>query len=605
MKLTVKYCESHIEPTSIIEMASQRYQRIIEINGGEKISLPIVKFPPFKLRAAMVEKDPVIWLHLIETYNQYFAYLMSEGRLESLEDSTYENLCVFVRGYLRELSAEEGKLLSLGMNGDVKQQLLILRSWILALVKNCGLLHLQISCDTLWDFVRLYVKENPDTVRALIEGSLKPTINTQKAHLNRTYQLHQQLKQLVESGNFSRVDLKALECLLSSKGKRTKSFADQFLTTKWAEILESWFVQDGKDIRTIAKNLGILTYLSASEKRIVSLASELHIGNLETLQLYPLFGALLMNQQFQVHFKGLRSKLPFMKSLAGSKHQSGQSTILKTEDVKMISEVFPHFTIGQIEKELQAFDGNVERTIESLFEAPQKLEKGPTAEETAALSDEGLKPTEFESELKKSDRLAKVDGDSDKDHVPDEVRNKTLTRALALLYQADEDEKDDTYDDAEAQPEQDSGTEKAYEKIEGYLWELLKVNKLLFERSCRGSKARKDMKSNTLWSDEQIEGWARMLERSPKRAQLLEEKYMFRGNVRSGKKSFVSKDVLDENRKSEPVSGEDAKAQTRSTRPGNGGDKKRQNARNEKNKGSRANHNRKSGHDRKMTKSMP
>ncbi len=76
----------------------------------------------------------------------------------------------------------------------------------------------------------------------------------------------------------------------------------------------------------------------------------------------------------------------------------------------------------------------------------------------------------------------------------------------------------------------------------------MKQDKSLFERNKRGSSSRKKIRQQTNWSDEQIEGWARMLERSPQRARLLEDKYMFRGNVKSGKTSYVkNRDVEQEN----------------------------------------------------------
>lgn len=42
---------------------------------------------------------------------------------------------------------------------------------------------------------------------------------------------------------------------------------------------------------------------------------------------------------------------------------------------------------------------------------------------------------------------------------------------------------------------------------------------------------------NTL--TKKIEGWCRMLERSPTRARLLEKKFMFKGNSKTGKTSYV------------------------------------------------------------------
>lgn len=194
-------------------------------------------------------------------------------------------------------------------------------------------------------------------MRSLIDGSLKPTINAQKAQINRVYQLHQHLKQIVEGGKFTRVDLKALESLLSTPGKYNRSFADQFLTVKWVEILESWFMKDAQPLRDLTKNLAILSYVTASENRVVELASELHVANLESLQLYPLFASLLFNEQFLIHFNGLKAKLPFIRPVVHQDSDSGELPVVDAVDansVQTILEVFPHLTISQVENRLKA-----------------------------------------------------------------------------------------------------------------------------------------------------------------------------------------------------------------------------------------------------------
>lgn len=277
-------------------------------------------------------------------------------------------------------------------------------------------------------------------------------------------------------------------------------------------------------------------------------------------------------------------------------------------------------TVGQVERRLQAHDGDVERTINSFFESPTETDKAPLIDEVTRNKQEEMKNTNFESELGKADRFSKPDEVTARDHVPDEVRNKTLTRALALLYQADEDEKDDTYDDAEVQrdalgnldsDDRQSANGNNHDKIEGHLWELLKENKELFNRSNRNSTARKELKTSTSWSDEQIEGWARMLERSPKRAQILEERYMFRGNVRTGKRAFVqnkNESAAAQNKTERNNSVREAKGNSvapKSTQQNGASDKKKQNARKEKHKSARANHNRKSGHDKKISGVSP
>lgn len=604
---------------------TNKYTRIIEVGSSEentRVTLPIVKFPPFKLRAAMVEKDPVIWLHLLEVYVSYLQHLMSNDRVNQLSDSTYEGLCAFIKSYLHELAEEEGKLLSLGMNADVLEQLRLLRYWVLALIKKCGLLYLQIFSESVWDLIKLYVHSNLETVRSLVDGSLKPDINTNQASLNRTYMVQAHIKQLVETRKFSRVDLKAFESLLSGKPvtrKRQKeSFAEQFFTTKWLEQLEKWYDKGSGNFSEISQKLGIISCLSVSVSKIASLFTDLGVNNLESLALYPLLGSICINESFKRRVPGLEKRLLFLNFVNG-----GEPPV-NADDIAAIGEVFPHLSKYQIEQLYKKHDYNAEITTNALFEDPASADGIPREEPTTAQSETKVQDdvkTTSKMPFRSTDRITRKEEFITSEHVPDELRNTTLTRALKLLYQGDEDERDDTYDDAEiAQPptsgrveleadlSSETNTQKLvskYDQIEGYLWELLKKDTSLFEKSVRKSKIRNEMKQSTGWSDEQIEGWARMLERSPQRARILEEKYVFKGNVRSGKTSYVkNKDVPKDNNvpevftKRSSGSGKQVNKSETQT-PGN---KKKQFARNEKNKGSRANHNRKAGHDKKMSK---
>ena len=621
-----------------------RYQRVLEINAKEKISLAIVKFPPFKLRAAMVEKDPVIWLHLLEVYVQHMSYLLHGDNLDFLSDETIDHLCIFVKAYVHEMSEEEGKLLSLGINADVLKQLELLRAYVLQLIKSCGLLYLKLNTESLWDITRSYVEGNATTVRSLIEGSLRPTINTQKAQLDRTYQIQQHIRYLIEANKFSRVDLKSLELLLAADDKAKSSFTDNFVSAKWVDTLESMYGKEpGSYLSDWGKKLGILSFLSCSVTHLADLLKQMRITNLRTLSMYPLLGSLLIDARFQEKLPHIKTKIPFLdiqEEPKAAPHLSGLlMPSVNVEQIDTIKELFPDLTSNQITKLLQRYDNNTEVIINNLFENPSvisSLEDGPLQDDEIQNTTENLmeehKPKEnLLPAITPKDKIEKKNMLFPTNDVPDAVRNKTLSRALSLLYDATEDERDDTYDDAEVkQASADRvsvdtsdtakvstitpGTSK-YDKIEGYLWELLKRDKNLFSRQQRGSKQRKEMKKETNWSDEQIEGWSRMIEKSPKRAQLLEEKYIFKGNVRQGKKTFtkaredkegfdhhvVDSTVNSPNTNSNNDSGREKTPTTKE--PLTKEQQKRKNARNEKLKSSRANHNRKAGHDKKLAKS--
>lgn len=621
-----------------------RYQRVLEINAKEKISLAIVKFPPFKLRAAMVEKDPVIWLHLLEVYVQHMSYLLHGDNLDFLSDETIDHLCIFVKAYVHEMSEEEGKLLSLGINADVLKQLELLRAYVLQLIKSCGLLYLKLNTESLWDITRSYVEGNATTVRSLIEGSLRPTINTQKAQLDRTYQIQQHIRYLIEANKFSRVDLKSLELLLAADDKAKSSFTGNFVSAKWVDTLESMYGKEpGSYLSDWGKKLGILSFLSCSVTHLADLLKQMSITNLRTLSMYPLLGSLLIDARFQEKLPHIKTKIPFLdiqEEPKAAPHLSGLlMPSVNVEQIDTIKELFPDLTSNQITKLLQRYDNNTEVIINNLFENPSvisSLEDGPLQDDEIQNTTENLmeehKPKEnLLPAITPKDKIEKKNMLFPTNDVPDAVRNKTLSRALSLLYDATEDERDDTYDDAEVkQASADRvsvdtsdtakvstitpGTSK-YDKIEGYLWELLKRDKNLFSRQQRGSKQRKEMKKETNWSDEQIEGWSRMIEKSPKRAQLLEEKYIFKGNVRQGKKTFtkaredkegfdhhvVDSTVNSPNTNSNNDSGREKTPTTKE--PLTKEQQKRKNARNEKLKSSRANHNRKAGHDKKLAKS--
>ncbi|AEY97659.1 FAFL024Wp [Eremothecium gossypii FDAG1] len=590
-----------------------RQPRILEFGAEEKVSLPIVKFPPFGLRAALVEKDPVVWVQLLETYVTHLQYLMAQGRIDKIDGTTHERLVVFVQAYLHEMAEEDGKVLSLGMNMEVQRQLAALRRMVLVVVRSCGLLHLQIFSDAMWNLVRVYVREYPDTVRGLIEGSLQPVINTQKASLNRVYQVQQYVQQRVEANRFTRGDLKALEDLLAARSRAANTFVLSFVNVQWVNILEGMYQNESNArLRTWARNLGVLSYLSASETRLEELLRELDVVSLQTLAVFPLLGSLLISAAFRERMPRLYIKVPFLALVDydGVEEESPPVDPVAADKAALatVHELFPQVTEYQVAQLLLTHENNVELVINDLFEDPTLLDRIPAEEPTKP----PLKVANNRSkkkELRLRDRIVRKQL-AYSSNVPDEVRNKTLTQALRLLYENDGDERDDTYDEAETlhptgervQVEAAESPETSqYDRVEAHLWELLKKDKSLFTREQRGSANRRDLKQSTLWSDEQIEGWARMLERSPRRAQILEEKYMFAGNVRTGKKKFT------QNSGDQPAQSTEEPAASPRSDSNSAGRKqappsKKQFAGNERNKRSRANHNRKAARGKKVSR---
>ncbi|KAK0449751.1 uncharacterized protein EV420DRAFT_1622043 [Desarmillaria tabescens] len=121
------------------------------------------------------------------------------------------------------------------------------------------------------------------------------------------------------------------------------------------------------------------------------------------------------------------------------------------------------------------------------------------------------------------------------------------------------------------------------------------------DANTRRSKGRADLKAQTGWSDEQIEGWRIMLERNPKKDKIL-QKHEFAGNQ-------PTIGPVQSNRGGGPSRGAGrgrGRGRGRGGRGGGGGEEGEQQSRDrawkDKNKASRGNHNRKRGHDKKMAR---
>ncbi|CCH46177.1 hypothetical protein BN7_5766 [Wickerhamomyces ciferrii] len=583
-----------------------------DIEEEQYVELPIVNFPPFKLRSSMVDKDPVIWVHLIEVYINYIQTILQLK--VQISPKSEQQLCLFVKSYLHEIAEEQGQILSLGLiNVQITQNLDILRSWILELIKQYGVLNLKLNGGALWDFAKIYSLKNTSTVRGIIDGTLKPK---DKKSINSISLVHKHIDSIISNGKFDKIDLQTLATLLENKSKsspssssssqkapkkpqnkiakakKTASFSETFVTVPFIENLEKLYANEEGRFAKTAKDIAVLSLISIPISKVASIGTELGVNTLQSLSLYPLFGGIIASSSFHLLNPGIEQRFPFLIKKP--------KPDVKEDDINTLIDLFPDLTISHTEKLLKKYKNNVEEVTNLLLEHPEAaIEK----------EEEITRHTMGGSNLEKDKVMGKkVLGkkSSNTYHVPDEHKNRTLTAALKLMYESDEDEHDDTYDEAEAV--QNDGEKSKYDKIEKTLWEIFKKDPSVFEKSNRKSRSKQELVKETGWSHEQIEGWARMLQKQPKRVKILESKYMFRGN--KPQRSFRSEqdEEIEEERRGPSTNNKQSQkkppqqqAQGNNSNPQN---VKKQQARNEKNKSSRANHNRKSGHDKKMAKGM-
>lgn len=565
-------------------------EEVLEINvSSDALELPITAFPPFKLRSSMVDKDPVIWVHLIGVYIKYIQTVLTTH--VQLSEKSQQQLCLFVKTYLREIADEEGQILSLGLiNVQITENLAILRAWMLELVKQLGVLRLKLNGEAVWDFAKVFAAKNATFTRGLIDGTQRPL---DKRTISSIQQVQRHIESLISNGRFTKLDLQMLAYLLT-ENKRSKnslslkkkpirrdqkSFADKFVTVSWWELLEKLYAKGQGHFAEQCKETGILSLISISTNRAAALATELGISSVHSMGLCPLFSGIVVTQEFHTLSPGFEKKLPFIRVQ--------QKTPVNHDDVQGLIDMFPELTVMQTEKLLRKYDNNIESVTNLLLEDPEAISN----------------PVKVESKVPTADSIMqkKVISKQTTLHVPDEHKNRTLTAALKLMYEADDDEHDDTYDEAEASNALAGGDQSKYDNIERFLWDIFKKDPQSFEKTGRKSRKRGEMKDETRWSDEQIEGWARMIQKSPKRAKILEEKYMFRGN-RPQRTAFRSEQDEELDEEAGAVNDRPKNTNNKQRPKVNGAPRnvKSDHARNERSKASKANHNRKAGHDKKM-----
>ncbi|KAH8108784.1 hypothetical protein DFH11DRAFT_1516412, partial [Phellopilus nigrolimitatus] len=202
--------------------------------------------------------------------------------------------------------------------------------------------------------------------------------------------------------------------------------------------------------------------------------------------------------------------------------------------------------------------------------------------------------------LRRAEELSESDEEEGAVAFEDELDGE-IGGKVRVAGDGEDSDEDASADEVEEAPTPETHCELAYIS-----------NPKVFERDAetRRSKARADLKAQTGWSDEQIEGWRIMLERNPKKDKIL-QKHEFAGNrLNADLPAAGPSSSRQHEGGGQPGRGGRGRGRGRGGRgrggggsgSGTGGGDARERAWKDKNKSRQANHNRKRGHDRKMAR---
>lgn len=518
---------------------------------SEEISIPIPQYPPTKLRSSLIDKDPVIWVHLLESYIKLFI-LLTENKVK-LSIKAFNELQQFLRVYLLETSIEESQIFSLGaINPDITLNTEKLRVYVFLFIKLYSIVKLGLLGESIWNYIIIYGSKNVKTVRPLIDGSFNSKFNEKKSGgISSIPLIHKHLEKKVVSGSFSENDLVTLSALLGQQvavTKKTKisitsgnaapiqsfdkskassnDFAVKFVTLSWINLLEKLYAQGKSVHKDILQKIMIISLISLNSSNLKILTDKLSINNIESLKKFQLFGIILISDVFNEIIPNLDEKLPWL-----GEFQIDAS--LNKENVITLQELFPELSEKRAKKLLKEF-GNVETLTNELFEKPELMKD--EEEEKSATGSLVRKSIYDGDKISNNDFSGtKVIFGKQKRRVSiasEDLKKKALTAALKLLYEGDEDEPDDTYEEVSGQKSEDSNPDGLLhpeaDPKEMYIFQYIKNGQIeVLEKGGRKLKERKEIQNYTNWSHEQIEGWYKMLLKSPRRFKILEENYFF------------------------------------------------------------------------------
>lgn len=520
-----------------------------------------------------------------------------------LTPKTINQLHTFLQSFLHESSLESTQVFSLGaINPNIRQNQHILKLAIFSYVKATNLINLKLTGASLWEFCKVYIiMANKYTtahinqalitipvIRKLVQGNIKSLYTSKSDDVSLIRPLQDYLGKLIASGKWKQDDSEILYSLLGQRTKKslndsnqksyknvklqskpkqndrsglTSEFSEQFVNKHWIEILEELYMNGtGVNAKT-ATQVMVLSLCSLSSAKILKLVKEsLEVDSLIRLKKFnPLVSAVILSKRFNdmnPDLKEMLSSLLFTKKKKESKEAKNVVRKFDDDKIQNILDLFPQLTLGQIKTSLVRYNDNAETVIHELLEMdPQETVKIDDYDELQKIKKKkkdgkNKKPKTPKNvfEFKDNDRvytvqMGKKEVDDDIDNVNTDFKKKNLERALALLYEADEDEPDDTYVDNEIVSgsisiSDDGDIVKASQSMNSKLdQKLLQVESVLFgiyssspeklSRMDRNSQFRTALRKETGWTDEQIEGWARMLQKNPKRFRMLEERLVY------------------------------------------------------------------------------
>ncbi|ETN38133.1 uncharacterized protein HMPREF1541_07757 [Cyphellophora europaea CBS 101466] len=332
--------------------------------------------------------------------------------------------------------------------------------------------------------------------------------------------------------------------------------------------------------------------------------------------------------------------------------------IHQTSQVSQIHELFPDLPNGYILRLLDHFNDDVEQVTAALLEPaslPGDLQE-PSAFTDTPIPQPDLAPRstppplpqrknvfdndDFDKFKVSSKQLHKGRRDikiNEPETMEEHSRSKAAIMAALSRFDADDDERDDTYDaadvggsvdqsvDTDSRPRAEPTLEQSpHEEV---LYRAWKDDSSLFARDSktRISNVRQDLKRQTGMSDEQIEGWAIMLGRDPALQRKMQQKYSvvntFMGNQKGLEPTRWQQNTSGENSmdEAEGQSSDTANSSGRGGRPfgnrgrGRGtptfvtpssGSQQGARSRGRGRGGGRPNHNRREGRARKMGRGM-
>ncbi|KAK9467112.1 hypothetical protein V1512DRAFT_252905 [Lipomyces arxii] len=583
----------------------------------------VAPYPPLVIRRQLPAE---VWASCLSSWTSVTAHFLSQPS-SALEGATY--FLRFIQSYVA-LDREGVEETEVEENHDVPIAKSLRRNVFLLLYRQYTTLSNVGNANMVWGFVRLYAKGNHVAVCNVIKHltigpDSQPTAVAQK--------LQTFILERIKASKFTLAELHALQILMRDpaiakawapnpvfmKGlralvKTAKPVSDQKGPPLPAEVAlkVAYLVLIGLSaadvdalvvcVRELLKQLPPPRDVKAGEMMLAlvvrtNLVKRVAIVSDATGNVGPI-------AEIAVSLETVRRKIPaqlisdiqscFRKS---SPSKSRKQKVLESK-IRQIKEVFPSLADKYIATLLAAKNNSVEGVLGYLVEqngVDEETEEIEQDMQTLHIDDTPAYQTE---EDRRFDNLEFEPGsihfgkrqydDADKmlRNVPNMSDKQKIFDSLRLIYDEDEDERDDTYDDMETttrvyedpdmdfednaessapvqepsqhlkekaargkkretkgKPWENKADKKELERrkeaeedraaenpVERYLWGVYSGDSSVFDVSQRKTKFRAEIKERTKWSDEQIEGWAKILGRDARQRKYLEAKYIFAGN---------------------------------------------------------------------------